>query len=437
MEINQKKQDYINSEVFKFVELLEYSKESPSPQSNSGSMKFKKIIDLSEYLVNTPTIISEKNGEEVLSKKECIEMDCIGLNQENYSKFIKFLQNIYRDKTFENLISFQFLEDISFGYIVNIKRNNQAESSFSNYLLTSIESSIKEYCIYFKMLHLEIGKSFEIGNVLFSFVDEDFFKNNDKEELYKHYKGEVLVSYTVKAEKQKAKEKALSKCSLAVDCLKLFFDTIAFPKVKTSFDIDSRTTENLENEILVFETTNLNGVSIEKFRIPSNQNINDKTWKIITSRGLEHFHFFLLSIDQKTELTELESLICNSIQLFAFSITINNLNRRIVELFTLLESLLLQDSNVPILDSLTKYLSKLLTKNISERKEIISLIKEMYSIRSSYVHHAFNKEFDINKLGKFQVLIHMLILKLIELSKTHNTKKTILDEIDEAILGAY
>ena len=194
---------------------------------------------------------------------------------------------------------------------------------------------------------------------------------------------------------------------------------------------------NLENEIIIFDNEKVNGISIEKFRVPSHQRVNNDKLILFKRTGIDYFHHFLLTIDEKNELTELELLIRNSIQHFAFSITIRNLNRRIVELFTLIESLILQDSNSPILESLTKYLSKILTKDINERKEIIKLIKEMYIIRSSYVHHALNKDFDTMKLGKFQVMIHMLIVKLIILSKSHQTKKTILNEIDEAILGAY
>ncbi|MGY5353633.1 hypothetical protein [Wenyingzhuangia sp. IMCC45467] len=438
MKIHQKKQDYINSEIFNFVELLQNSTEPTTTKKKyTGSITLKDSLDLSEYLVSAPTIISEKNGEKTISKKECLDSDCIGLNEINYTKFLKFLKNIHKDKNFKDIVSFEFLERISFKYIIDIKKNNKAQNSFSNYLMDNIEAEIKEYRIQFKMLYLEIIKPFKIGNVHFSYVDENFFKNDNKEKLFEQYKGEVFVSYLIKAEKNKAKEKALKKCALAVDCLKLCFDTIAYPKLKTSLDIDSRTTENLSNEILVFDSQDPNGINIEKFRKPSNQNINDKTWTIISNRGLNLFHSFLLAIDKKSELSELESLICNSIQLFSYSISISNLNRRIVELFTLLESLLLPNSNVPILDSLTKYLSKLSTKDINERKKIIALLKEMYVIRSSYVHHASNKEFDTDKLGEFQILILGLILKLIILRKDHQTKETILEEIDEAILGAY
>ncbi|MBB6330088.1 hypothetical protein HNP24_001038 [Chryseobacterium sediminis] len=437
MEINYKKQDYLNSAIIQFVELLEHSIEKPLSQSNFGSINLKEVVDLSKYLVDTPRIISETNGVKVLSKKECINFDCIGLNSENYSKFIKFLENIYKDKNFNEKISFSFLEKISFQYILDNKNEKNLNQLFSSYLIQNIIKEVKEYEIYFKVLYLDIDACFNIGNVNFSYVDESFFNNTNKDILFKTYKGEVLVSYKVKAEREKAKEKALKKCSLAIDCLKLCFDTIAIPNIKTSFDIDSRTNENLQNEILLKDIHNPNDISIDKFRVPSHQNINNNSWNIITNRGLEVFNSFLLSIDEKDELSELELLISNSLQLFAYSISINNLNRRVVELFTLLESLLLPDSNAPILDCLAKYLSKLITKNIDERKNIISLIKEMYAVRSSYVHHASNKSIDLEKLGKFQILIHMLILKFIKLSEIHSTKKTILDEIDDAILGAY
>ena len=43
--INPNKQDYINAEIFKFVELLEFSTENSSYEISEGSIKLKNNID--------------------------------------------------------------------------------------------------------------------------------------------------------------------------------------------------------------------------------------------------------------------------------------------------------------------------------------------------------------------------------------------------------
>ena len=88
--INPNKQDYINAEIFKFVELLEFSTENSSYEISEGSIKLKNNIDLTDLLINTPTIICEKNGDNIISKKE-FEVRFLGIDapEINYCKKIK------------------------------------------------------------------------------------------------------------------------------------------------------------------------------------------------------------------------------------------------------------------------------------------------------------------------------------------------------------
>lgn len=438
MIINIHKQAFLDQEIFKYISLISITEFNPQPILSAGSISERDIKDFSKF-EGSEVVISQKFGQTVISKsfnsvKEGLSYQILEVDYPNY---LKFLSQIYKDNNVNSLVSFNFLEKIVFKFIIETKRNNQASKNFSTYLIDEITNAIKEYEIHFKILYLDIESHFKLGNVHFEYVDENFFQGNRKKEYYTDFKGNVLVSYVVKAEKQKAQEIAFDKCALAIDCLKLFFDIVLFPEDRISFDIDSRTKESEENEVIFFENSDRGKISINNFRIPTHQTINNQQLLIFIERGIKKFDEFLLEIDKKNNLTELELSICNSIQLFAKALYINNLNQRVVEIFTQLESLVLSDSNEPILNSLTKYISKLVTKNIEERKSIISILKEMYAVRSSYVHHAKQREIDINSLRKFQFYNHTLVTKFIELSKTHKTKETILKEIDDAILEAY
>ena len=61
----------------------------------------------------------------------------------------------------------------------------------------------------------------------------------------------------------------------------------------------------------------------------------------------------------------------------------------------------------------------------------------MYTIRSSISSSFKRKGIELEKLGKFQYYINYLIGKLIDLSISHETKDTILKEIDDVIMAAY
>lgn len=438
MIINEHKQDYLNKEVFKYISLVQVATFNSTPTAHNGSISQRKTQNFTLF-ESEEVIISQKLGQTVVSKSFNLVKEGISfqITESDYPNYLNFLNQIYKDKKISDLISFSFLEKIVFKYIIDTKRTNQAAKDFCNYILDEINNSVKEFEVHFKILYLDIESNFKLGNVNFEYVDENYFQGNRKLEYYEDFRGNVLVSTLVTAEKQKAQEIAFKKCSLAVDCLKLFFDIIIVPEERLSFDIDSRTKESDENEVIFFENSDRSKISVNNFRIPTHQNINKHQFEIFEKRGISKFNLFLKQIDETENLTELDLTIINSIQLFARAIYQNNLNKRVVELFTLLESLVLSDSNEPVLNSLTKYISKLVTKNIEERKFIISLLKEMYGIRSSYVHHAKQREINIQNLGKFQYYIHILITILIELSKSHTKKDTILKEIDDAILAAY
>ncbi|MDF2831546.1 HEPN domain-containing protein [Chryseobacterium indoltheticum] len=438
MIINEHKQKYLNKEVFNYISAIQVTTFNSTLTSHNGSISERKIQNFTPF-ESEEVIISEKLGQTVVSKSFNVtkEGTSYHITSSDYPNYLNFLNQIYRDKKISDLISFSFLEKIVFKFIINTKRNNQASEDFCNYILDEINNSVKEFEVHFKILYLDIESNFKLGNVNFEYVGENYFQGNRKQEYYEDFRGNVLVSTLVKAEKQKAQEIAFEKCSLAVDCLKLFFDIIIFPEERLSFDIDSRTKESDENEVVFFENSDRSKISINNFRIPTHQNINKQQFDIFEKRGISKFNLFLKQIDEKENLTELDLTIVNSIKLFAKAIYQNNLNQRVVELFTQLESLVLSDSNEPILNSLTKYISKLVTKNVEERKFIITLLKEMYGIRSSYVHHAKEREINIQNLSKFQYYIHNLITILIELSTSHITKDTILKEIDDAILAAY
>jgi Apea-like HEPN len=152
--------------------------------------------------------------------------------------------------------------------------------------------------------------------------------------------------------------------------------------------------------------------------------------------GLTEFGDFVLHTEGK-ELSELENIIITGIISFSKAISNPDLHQRIVEIFSIFEFLLLKDEDQPIIESVTRYCSKLTSKSVEERKEIISLLKELYKVRSGMIHHAKRKKINNNKLTLFQVTLLVLLRKLINKSKTHKTKLSLIDEIDLEILKAY
>jgi hypothetical protein len=452
MTINEKKREYIDKEIFNILDLLEESKFDvvPKKAAEVGSIAQKIPIDLSDKIVDGPIFLSETSFGNVMSKKVCYSGDCIGLNQINYAILLKLVNTIYQEKAIRNSVSKEFIETIVFEWLVNTYKNKKVESIFSHYLLDRIQESLKKYKFHFPLMYLDIGRPFQIGDVVFSFFTKDYLDQIVKYHKERHpernysdfqrhlesYQGKVFVSYVVEAERQRAEEIALSHCSLAVDVLKMCSETTDVPFVELGFDIDRRVKINPQSETIVSDAENdLEGFNVSFARPTHHHVIDDKEWPRIVQRQIADFHKFLLTLSP--DPSELENLIINGIKRYGNAISNKNLHQRIVELFIILESLLLIDKNSQIIESVCKYSSKLVFKEVEERKFLINLLKTMYEVRSNLIHHGKETDFEIDSLRKLQYTVIMLLVEFIKRTEKYKDKQSLLQEIDDAILRAY
>lgn len=203
--------------------------------------------------------------------------------------------------------------------------------------------------------------------------------------------------------------------------------------VQCNFDLDFRLKGDPKSEELSIKFSNEN-IPIQanihfNQRHRSLEEIDDDYLNFMNEKGMKIFHDFLRD-PKKTELFE---LLLTTINLFGDALTENILHKRIINLFTIMELLLLKDKNVPILDSLKKYLPILITDNIEVRKEIKENIDKLYEIRSKAIHHSKYEDFQVEQLAKLQEYLFLLLKKLIQLSDSFETKDQVLSEIDRAI----
>src|SRR5690606_15917386 len=198
----------------------------------------------------------------------------------------------------------------------------------------------------------------------------------------------------------KAKEIALQKCSFSMDILKICSNTLDYPFGEMVFDIDNRLNKNPQSEILV-ESQNFTDGLIRNLRRPSVPYSLDKVqFQYIKRRHLDVFHNFILQ--RSGDPSELQRLISQGIRQFANALSNSNLFRRIAELYTILESLLLLNEDSPIIDTVSKYASRLVAKEKEARKIVIKLLREMYNVRSAWIHHAKERKFQMDDLTKLQ-----------------------------------
>jgi hypothetical protein len=446
--IHEEEAKHINAEAFHLVSLIEVLvDENDNSGRNVGSIKHKISEDWSSKLVLKPMTTSTTINGEPIDIKQCFENQCVGFNEENFARFQKWINGIYRNKSINSIVDRKFIYTLGFDWIMEVYTNKQAKSDFTSHFIDEITKAVKKYRIHYPILHLDIGKSFDVGVVKIDFFTEQFFdelstkyaKDNPEEEnaieiFRKKHQGKVTASCIVVAELNKAKKIALEKCSLAVDLLKIFSNTLDDPNHVLSLDIDVNANSNAINEIFMLKPDEENEFSYSTYNSANHHRLMEAEMERMKVRQFNAFHQFLLRIEQ--EQKELDLLVINSIKRLSKAFSNTNLHERIVDIFTVLESLLLPNEQANILDSLSKYLPKIVTKASDDRKKIIKCVKDMYAVRSSLVHHGKEKGFDINNLRHLQIITVILLHNLTVYSSQNRTKKSILDAIDEAIIAA-
>ena len=458
IQINSNKLDYINRKASELINLIDTITLKKTTQ-NDVFQKSNRSIDnklYNEIFINDLEIESLKEftvdlldeGKKISVRVKTID-NYFGINESNYVEIIKFINQILKDKEISNFLSYEFIEKILINWLFDTYQKLIVQIDFGVFLIKKANDSIKNYNILFPVNFLEVIGSYTIGK-----CDIFFFSKESVEELLKRYSsanpdkdtenyqtffnkyiGQVFVSTTITAEENRAIDLAYTESSYSINALKICTYSTKEPNYKLNLNISKTRNKSEACEILIQDINDEFGFILHRKGGFNYYELNGETWEYAKGLRLDIFHNFLLEITEQN--SELKNLILNCINLYADSISNDNLNQRIVQLFTILESLLLKNDSDPIMDSVTKYCSKLITKSTDERKDIIALLKKMYKVRSSFIHHGINREFEIEDLAKLQIYVVALIQELINLTPRYNTKESILLEIDEAILNAY
>lgn len=212
--------------------------------------------------------------------------------------------------------------------------------------------------------------------------------------------------------------------------MKIYSRTFFEPDIPLDFDIDLRAKTQMNNFIFSHNVGSMEDFTYSMNRSFERATIDENNIKYMNDLHLPVIVNFVFSSKSKNELSE---MIINAISNFADALSTKKIQKRIAEIFTIYESLLVPNNSSPILDSLTKYGPKLITNDSEERKELKKLFQDFYAVRSSLMHHGLYKSFDMEGLRKLQFCLLLLIIKLIELSQFHQNKSDVLLEIDEAI----
>lgn len=448
--INTKKKEYIDSKVFEIIKLIKPIDKNILPKGDipKGSMEELNAVDITDKIIDAPILITSTTYDgETIGVIESYKEKTYGFEEAEYKKLKSFILQIYKEKEIKRLIGYNFLYKTVINWIFESYRKKRKKGKLSFYLQKEFKKTIKSYTIYIPVLYLNISEPFHVGRVLFTFFKNEYLDKLESEfkqenptintpfkELREILIGNVYASITITAGAERVKEVGLEECSLAINCLRICSPVMGFPKMKSDFDIEKKSNVVLANNVILQPSDKEYNIILSKRRNAVTYRIDKFEFQNFRSMNLEVYHKFLLEPHGEDEIYK---LILNSINSFSEALKDSNLQRRISKIFTIYESLLLKNSTGGILDSLCKYGPKLIFQKIEDRKDLVKILKNLYSIRSAYVHHSKYSKFDIEELKKLQFGLTRLLCNLIRLRKKFKTKDSLINKIDEEIEKAF
>lgn len=432
--LHSKALDNFNKRAY---ELLSLMVEKPTPINEEaeplkGSRGEKPAWDITDKMVDSPAMwYRTKNGSRVDIFQSYKGIDT-GIEESNYPNYIKLVEGLWKSKEISEKITKDFIYDHLFKWLIKTYKAKRAECDFLQYLQDKATEASSDYNYAFKVLNLSIEKRFKIGKVEFDYIDEAFFDKMSEripgeiEAMKERMLGEVYATYAIKdVHKEKGIEIALAECYKAMNVLKLFCRTVFVPDYHTTFDIDTRVGVTGKFEYMIKDLK-----ADEEFQMTMGGGdvhaLEEETIEGIVNAN-RNFEWLILV----EEPNEYQRLLLNAIDKFAHAISNIDLNRRLVDLFTIWESLLLKNDTVYIQDSLIYYGHELAHPE-ENFKDFSSFILGLYAIRSALVHHATNKNINLEALRKFQLYTIQLLETMIN-CRTCTSKILLLEAVDRKL----
>ena len=277
--------------------------------------------------------------------------------------------------------------------------------------------------------------SFQVADVSFvkksDLSKESFFFNEDKLQLGENHIFAVVI---VCGNEAYAKDNAYDKCCFAIDIFKICSDLYHnnfFNLKKWQFDIDNDFVTQGKScffykELGISETSH---AYFHADRYPSYIDLkvleSVNKWNI---KDFESLYQVVYSADSKS----IHKVVKRACHIYSQSFSINNLYERVVLLCTVLDTLATNE-RIGKVSQLQQFLPTLVLKCDRLSESLKGFIKEIYDIRSAYIHNAEELDVSEKDVDKLEKIVYRLILQLVRKSKEYKSIKEIFKAIKKGL----
>lgn len=447
IELKTKAIDYFNSQADKIINQISEVKDLPDENNfpsevhTSHSITKKQIVgDIAtgtvDYMGNIVSRFFDFNGQ------------YYGLDVEAYSSVKVLANKIIAIKEINNLLCVEFIENVLFNWLKQKFLDIKTNLKFVDSLYIESERSIKKRTIWIPIANVEVLVPFQVADTEIRSITpeqiekwkkksiqnrgKDDFKESEINLIFDDLKvkvqGYAAVVVSTHAEYGLAKKSAIKKAQQVASILGMYTGATRYLYAKCSCRIKG--TEHVEKCMLYSE---------DKFHIAQAREIIDKTasmpWQLTTRaiRNLrKHSLDTISALLVKEHLTDFQASVLNFTILYSKSAYTGDPLEKLVFILSALESLLLKKNKKQYIKQvLANRISTFLTSDSEKREEIRENVREVYKIRSKYLHHGLNAPY-LKQVEIFMNHIWLFFSFLIKQVQIHETKHEFLMQIDNS-----
>lgn len=367
--------------------------------------------------------------------------EVVGLGQEAFTQFRQFCEKLQNKAPYRNTVSQKFLERQAFIWIV---KDQDRSMPFSTHLHGKVRDALANRDYWVPIANLRIARPIEVGHVTFrkirkAMIDEfeELGKPYESDEiaraaasrvdrLRRKHQGFAAATISFHAEEERGLELAYEATDIAVSVLR-FFEQGSYNPNGTSHVAPfgqgfgaSRCSFIVENGIpgKWTEGQTQKGSMISVY----NAELIDE----INHRGLD----LVSRVLKKDNRTQFESKLLEALIIYSRVSVSQNLSDKLVYALVALESVFLRNQSEPIQQNLGERIAFLIGQTSDERMAIVALVRKIYKIRSSVIHHGKSVSSNAKEIEDFFNVVWSALQAVISNVNLYHSVDTLLSALD-------
>lgn len=362
----------------------------------------------------------------------------VGLKEDALNELDKIAELAYKHFAGGTATSKRFISATVVDWLQERYRSETTEP-LSAFARTRLESAVRRRTILIPIANLYIDE-----NITFGPVDLKIITPQMLDSMYEAYRsnfppdevadfeirfrrlrsktqGLAAVVLTVEADKATALEQCLEQAEQATALLRVMHPANSSPHL--ALYIRPLGSENIESyNAYIYLDQALEGRT-EQQRLPF-----PGPWEIRKADNADGIFPKLASLLATTDRTDFQQRLFDALLVYSRNNVAKEPAEKLIFCLVAVESMLLKDESEPIQDNIGERMAYILGRTPEERLEIESLVKQVYKIRSKFIHHG-QRPTDMDTLAQFMDRAWALFFELIYRVEIFATKAEMLDSL--------